>query len=148
MQATTGCKINVAPASGQDFRREIGLVGTRGSIDAAKRAIMDKVNAVVSFAITTGPITLMIDLFFRRKRIVRVEELIVMTNSMNDIHITSSSLMASQMQHHLKQPMQQMLLVKRIPMPPMVAIKALWPCGIPVCKPNKDNSKHHRIKAH
>ncbi len=48
MQATTGCKINVSPASGQDFRREIGLVGTRGAIEAAKRAIMDKVNAVVS----------------------------------------------------------------------------------------------------
>lgn len=49
MQTTTGCKINVAPATGQDFRREIGLVGARGSIEAAKRAIMDKVHAVVSF---------------------------------------------------------------------------------------------------
>lgn len=49
MQATTGCKINVSPASGQDFQREIGLVGTRGSIEQAKRAITDKVNAVVSF---------------------------------------------------------------------------------------------------
>lgn len=47
MQATTGCKINVSPASGQDFRREIGLVGSRGSIEQAKRAITDKVNAVV-----------------------------------------------------------------------------------------------------
>ena len=47
MQATTGCKINVSPASGQDFQREIGLVGTRGSIEQAKRAITDKVNAVV-----------------------------------------------------------------------------------------------------
>ena len=51
MQATTGCKINVSPASGQDFRREIGLVGARGSIEAAKRAITDKVNAVVSFMV-------------------------------------------------------------------------------------------------
>lgn len=48
MQTTTGCKINVAPATGQDFRREIGLVGSRGSIEAAKRAITDKVHAVVS----------------------------------------------------------------------------------------------------
>ncbi len=48
MQSTTSCKINVAPASGQDFEREIGLVGTRGAIDQAKRAIMDKVHAVVS----------------------------------------------------------------------------------------------------
>lgn len=48
MQATTGCKINVSPASGQDFQREIGLVGSRASIEQAKRAITDKVNAVVS----------------------------------------------------------------------------------------------------
>lgn len=48
MQATTGCKINVSPASGQDFQREIGLVGSRVSIEQAKRAITDKVNAVVS----------------------------------------------------------------------------------------------------
>ena len=51
MQSTTGCKINVAPASGQDVQREIGLVGTRGAIDQAKRAIQDKVNAVVSPAV-------------------------------------------------------------------------------------------------
>lgn len=51
MQSTTGCKINVSPASGQDFRREIGLVGTRGSIEAAKRAITEKVNAVVSLVL-------------------------------------------------------------------------------------------------
>jgi far upstream element-binding protein len=51
MQSTTGCKINVAPASGQDFEREIGLVGTRGAIDQAKRAITDKVHAVVSQAV-------------------------------------------------------------------------------------------------
>ena len=47
MQVTTGCKINVSPAIGQDFQREIGLVGTRGAIEAAKRAINDKVRAVV-----------------------------------------------------------------------------------------------------
>ena len=43
----TGCKINVAQPSGQDFEREIGLVGSRGAIEQAKRAIMDKVYAVV-----------------------------------------------------------------------------------------------------
>ncbi|KAL9037750.1 MAG: hypothetical protein Q9214_005560, partial [Letrouitia sp. 1 TL-2023] len=48
MQNVTGCKINVTPASGRDIEREIGLVGSRGAIDAAKRAIMDKVQAVVS----------------------------------------------------------------------------------------------------
>lgn len=49
MQATTGCKINVSPAAGQDFEREIGLVGSRDSIERAKHAIMEKVHAVVSY---------------------------------------------------------------------------------------------------
>jgi len=48
MQSTTGCKINVSPSSGPgETEREIGLVGSRDSIDRAKRAIMDKVEAVV-----------------------------------------------------------------------------------------------------
>jgi far upstream element-binding protein len=47
MQTSTGCKINVAQPSGQDLQREIGLVGSRTAIEAAKRAIMDKVYAVV-----------------------------------------------------------------------------------------------------
>src|SRR2546423_15212335 len=47
MQNSTGCKINVSPASGRDIEREIGLVGTREAIDLAKRAIMEKVDAVV-----------------------------------------------------------------------------------------------------
>jgi far upstream element-binding protein len=46
MQNQTGCKINVSPASGRDVEREIGLVGTRNAIEAAKRAILDKVDAV------------------------------------------------------------------------------------------------------
>ncbi|KAI4162128.1 MAG: hypothetical protein LQ342_004298 [Letrouitia transgressa] len=46
MQNVTGCKINVTPASGRDIEREIGLVGSRSAIDAAKRAITDKVQAV------------------------------------------------------------------------------------------------------
>ncbi|KAL6244929.1 hypothetical protein RBB50_008457 [Rhinocladiella similis] len=46
MQNQTGCKINVSPASGRDVEREIGLVGSRHAIDAAKRAIMDKVDTV------------------------------------------------------------------------------------------------------
>ena len=50
MQSTTGCKINVAPASGQDYEREIGLVGSRIAIEQAKRAITDKVEAVVCSA--------------------------------------------------------------------------------------------------
>ena len=48
MQNDTGCKINVSPASGRDIQREIGLIGSRSAIDAAKRAIMAKVDTVVS----------------------------------------------------------------------------------------------------
>ena len=48
MQSTTGCKINVTPSSGPgEMEREIGLVGSRDAIAAAKRAIEDKVDAVV-----------------------------------------------------------------------------------------------------
>jgi hypothetical protein len=47
MQNQTGCKINVSPASGRDIEREIGLIGSRYAIDAAKRAIMEKVDTVV-----------------------------------------------------------------------------------------------------
>ncbi|MCJ1309126.1 hypothetical protein MMC25_002781 [Agyrium rufum] len=46
MQSTTGCKINVSQPSGQDLERSIGLVGSRSAIEAAKRAIMEKVHAV------------------------------------------------------------------------------------------------------
>ena len=55
MQNTTGCKINVAPASSPDIEREIGLVGSRASIEQAKRAIMDKVHTVVSSIISILP---------------------------------------------------------------------------------------------
>ncbi|RQM05363.1 hypothetical protein DH86_00001898 [Scytalidium sp. 3C] len=47
MQSTTGCKINVSPSSGPgEVQREIGLVGSREAIAAAKRAIGEKVEAV------------------------------------------------------------------------------------------------------
>ncbi|KAK5046029.1 hypothetical protein LTR84_008816 [Exophiala bonariae] len=46
MQNQTGCKINVSSATGRDIEREIGLIGTRQAIDAAKRAIMEKVDTV------------------------------------------------------------------------------------------------------
>jgi far upstream element-binding protein len=50
MQNQTGCKINVSqqPAPGE-AEREIELVGSRDAIERAKRAIEDKVEAVVSF---------------------------------------------------------------------------------------------------
>ncbi|KAI0181823.1 hypothetical protein GGR52DRAFT_526412 [Hypoxylon sp. FL1284] len=47
MQNTTNCKINVSQSSGPgETEREIGLVGSRDSINRAKRAIEDKVEAV------------------------------------------------------------------------------------------------------
>jgi far upstream element-binding protein len=50
MQSTTGCKINVPPSSGPgEVEREIGLIGSRDAIVAAKRAIEDKVEEVVSY---------------------------------------------------------------------------------------------------
>lgn len=52
MQNTTGCKINVSPSSGPgEVEREIGLVGSRDAIAAAKHAIEDKVDAVVSLLV-------------------------------------------------------------------------------------------------
>jgi far upstream element-binding protein len=48
MQNSTGCKINVSSQSNpNDQDREIGLVGSRDSIERAKRAIEDKVDASV-----------------------------------------------------------------------------------------------------
>lgn len=149
MQATTGCKINVSPASGQDFQREIGLVGTRGSIEQAKRAITDKVNAVVRFDSIWLHENLLI--FDRRKRIVLVVERIVMTNTMIDTHIRSSSSrrMANKMQSHHNP--KQALVKSWIPMQPMVAIRTTLRCGIQAFKPSRDNNnnnKHCKTKAH
>ena len=46
MQNHTGCKINVTQPSSPDIEREIGLIGTRQAIEAAKRAIWEKVDSV------------------------------------------------------------------------------------------------------
>lgn len=56
IQATTGCKVNVSPSSGPgETEREIGLVGSREAIDRAKRAIEEKVEAVVCL---TNPVNM------------------------------------------------------------------------------------------
>jgi far upstream element-binding protein len=52
MQNTTTCKINVSQASGADVEREISLVGSRSAIEAAKKAIWEKVDAVVSIVVS------------------------------------------------------------------------------------------------
>ncbi|KAE8444433.1 hypothetical protein EG329_000524 [Mollisiaceae sp. DMI_Dod_QoI] len=48
IQSSTGCKINVSPKQAGEVDREIGLVGSRDAIAAAKRAIEDKVEAVAA----------------------------------------------------------------------------------------------------
>jgi far upstream element-binding protein len=54
MQATTGCKINVSQGRGGpgETDREINLTGTRQAVEAARAAIMEKVDAVVCFPST------------------------------------------------------------------------------------------------
>jgi far upstream element-binding protein len=47
MQNETGCKINVQQAQGRDVERPIDLVGSAQAIEAAKRAIWEKVDQVV-----------------------------------------------------------------------------------------------------
>jgi len=47
MQNQTGCKINVQQAQGRDVERPIDLVGSAQAIEAAKRAIWEKVDQVV-----------------------------------------------------------------------------------------------------
>jgi len=52
IQNQTGCKINVAQSSGEgEIEREIALIGSRDSIAHAKRAIEEKVDAVVSWSV-------------------------------------------------------------------------------------------------
>jgi far upstream element-binding protein len=46
MQNQTGCKINVTQPKNPDIEREIGLIGTRHAIEAAKRVIWEKVESV------------------------------------------------------------------------------------------------------
>lgn len=75
MQNNTGCKINVAQPSGQDYEREIGLVGTRSAIELAKRAIMEKVHAVVSTHPFVDPL-LPLTNGFRRRRTDQEQELV------------------------------------------------------------------------
>lgn len=48
IQNVTGCKINVAQPSGDgEVEREIALIGTLDSINRAKLAIDEKIDAVV-----------------------------------------------------------------------------------------------------
>lgn len=119
MQATTGCKINVSPASGQDFERDIGLVGSRDSIERAKEAITEKVRAVVSISLLPFPAC---HLFFRsRKRTGQVADRSAesSTRTKPNIHRNNSSFTDSRT-HRPKLPIPthtQLTAVTRIMLP-------------------------------
>jgi hypothetical protein len=70
IQSTTGCKINVSSKQPGETDREIGLVGSRDAIAAAKRAIEEKVDAVVS---SPSPIGKKDSNLRRQQRVVVVE---------------------------------------------------------------------------
>ena len=152
MQTTTGCKINVSPATGRDIEREIGLVGSRAAIDAAKRAIMEKVHAVVR--VTILPIfspeiasSLLIS-NYRKRRIVRQEaEAIVMTNTM----IAFSRITSNHMDNLKVHQMLKLQVLKVLPRPvvkscmlPMVAIRTMLHCGGPILR---SKGKRHLVRA-
>lgn len=53
MQIATGCKINVSQQNGpHEVDREIGLVGSKESIEQAKSAIEEKVEIVVGVVLS------------------------------------------------------------------------------------------------
>jgi len=80
MQNTTGCKINVSPSSGPgESEREIGLVGSRDAIAAARSAIEDKVEAVVSQVLYVDLFPRTLLTYYRLKRTVEVEVEAVVT---------------------------------------------------------------------
>lgn len=85
----------------------------------------------------------------RRRRIVQVVGHLVMIITMTAMQIGSSnSHMPNRIQLNHKQLLQALLVVTSILMQPMEGIRIMLPYGIPVFKPNKDSSKHNKIKAH
>lgn len=152
MQVQTNCKINVSPASGRDVEREIGLVGPRNAIEAAKRAIMEKVHAVVSllyhlWRVSTKRLP-------RRRRTVQTVEVeavaAMVISAMTAIQITNSSNNCtgnSPMPKLKLNLMLKVLLVVKTPMRPMVATRTTWLSGWPTghSKANNLEDSHRRV---
>ena len=135
MQSSTGCKINVSPATGQDIERHIGLVGSQDSIERAKDAIVEKVRAVVRresrpFIQVHGYSYSYLN---SRTRIARVAAYIVASNSTTDdlkIVNSISSTASKTLRPRLANP---------IPMQPMVATRTMLLYGTLAFKQIKVN---------
>lgn len=85
MQNQTGCKINVSPDNGRGVEREIGLVGTRQAVEAAKRAIMEKVDAVVSLSLIDHSSVMLTTVSVLAYRVVKVAT-VAMTTQIDTRH--------------------------------------------------------------
>ena len=164
MQNTTGCKINVSPATGQDFEREIGLVGSRDSIERAKHAIMEKVHAVVCFLIlftSSGSHQSLTPSHSRRRTAAAVEAQIIKTNtttahlSRNPSSSISNRLITTRTRtktttktrtrssNSLAVPEEE---EKRIPMQRTADIRTMSLCGTLAIKPRIKASKIPKLK--
>lgn len=130
MQNQTGCKINVSqsPAPGE-AEREIELVGSRDAIERAKRAIEDKVEAVVSLP-TRGlhgvSHTLTHRPRGRRATAVAAEEgdVVVASTATTTTRTMDSHLLTTSSHEHLR--LKQALTAKLTPMQPVSIHKPPW----------------------
>lgn len=149
MQSTTGCKINVSPATGQDFEREIGLVGSRDSIERAKHAIMEKVHAVVCLLILLTSLNSnhpSNSFHSKRKTVAAAEPQITKINttiphpSRNlNSNISNSNRMVSNRIRTSNSP--AALVEERTPMQHMAAMRTMSLSGILAIKPRIKASK-------
>ena len=153
MQANTGCKINVSPAAGQDFERDIGLVGSRDSIERAKNAIMEKVHAVVSLLVPLVPKCLTLSPSKRRTAGV-ADHQTTKTNTTTNHNIlnrpisTSSSSMVTNKTRSSSSSSSnpEAPLEEQIPMQRMAAMRTISLCGILAIKPRIKASKTPKLK--
>lgn len=138
MQTDTGCKINVSPATGQDIERDIGLVGSRDSIERAKHAIMEKVHAVVSPR-RKSQIPLYLH-FHSRKRItaLAVEEADAAEMTANSTVLLIPIIKPRTSDLTEVSRASPLLMIKRTHMQPTVAMKLMQCFGIIISnKPNR-----------
>lgn len=152
MQSTTGCKINVSPASGQDFEREIGLVGSRDSIERAKNAIMEKVHAVVCLLIlltSLTPITPLILSHSKRKTADAADPRIIKTSTTTTRTSPnpSSNISSRTVTNRTRSSNSPAALVEeQIPMQRMAAMRTMSLCGILAIKPRIKASRTPKLK--
>ena len=144
MQNLTGCKINVSPASGRDIEREIGLVGTRQAIESAKRAIMEKVDAVVS-PMPSQCCESLLTLSRSNETALKVGTVVMMTDTAHNMQRNSKASQQS-MGRMCQCKLNRRLLEGKIPMPPMVVIVTTWLCGTLLSLNSSNNSKAVPVK--